>query len=131
MRPDDPPLAGPLRAHARGTHSDEAGVELLIGHATFLRRGDFRRRFIDVDTHITDGTRLATVNWPEAISALDTGELCCSSGEERMLRVAASQADGLPVSLRDALTGIDERNIKLVTIAVLQASGQQPRHQTP
>ena len=48
-----------------------------------------------------------------------------------MLRVAASLADGLPVSLRDALTGIDERNIKLVITALLQASGQPPRHMTP
>ena len=46
-------------------------------------------------------------------------------------RVAASLADGLPVSLRDALTGIDERNIKLVITAVPQASGQQPCPRTP
>ena len=48
-----------------------------------------------------------------------------------MLRVAASLADGPPVSLRDALTGIDERNTKPVITAVLQASGQQPRHMPP
>ena len=43
-----------------------------------------------------------------------------------MLRLAASLAAGIPVNLRDALTGIDDRNIQLVIKAVLHASGQRP-----
>ncbi|MGH3224522.1 MAG: hypothetical protein ACRDPY_38550 [Streptosporangiaceae bacterium] len=35
------PLHAALRAWARGIYPDEAGVELLIGHATFLHRSDF------------------------------------------------------------------------------------------
>ena len=32
------PLHAASRAWARGSYPDEAGVELLIGHATFLNR---------------------------------------------------------------------------------------------
>ena len=42
------PLARSLRACARGIYPDEAAIELLIGHGTFLDRDDFTR-------HITTG----------------------------------------------------------------------------
>ena len=41
-----------------------------------------------------------------------------------MLCLAASLADGIPVSLRDALTGIDHQNANLLTAAILHANGQ-------
>ena len=41
-----------------------------------------------------------------------------------MLRLAASLAGGIPVNLRDALTGIDDHGIQLVINAILHASGQ-------
>src|SRR6266704_3215632 len=52
----DPPLAGQLRAWARGIYPDEAGVELLIGHASFLHRADFTSRLISIPG---DGAGLA------------------------------------------------------------------------
>lgn len=120
----DPPLAGQLRAWARGIYPDEAAVELFIGHATFLHRADFTSRFIATTTS-SDGTGLATIDWPAAITALGAS-LPCSGGEQRMLRLAASLAGGIPVNLRDALTGIDDHNINLVITAVLHASGHRP-----
>jgi hypothetical protein len=120
----EPSLAGPLRAWARGIYPDEAGVELLIGHATFLDRADFTARFTATPAS-SDGTPLAVIDWPAAITALD-GDLPCSGGEQRMLRLAASLASGIPVNLRDALTGIDDHGIKLVIQAVLHASGHRP-----
>ena len=120
----DPPLAGQLRAWARGIYPDEAAVELLIGHATFLHRADFTGRFISTTTS-SDGTALAAIDWTAAITALDVG-LPCSGGEQRMLRLAASLAGGIPVNLRDALAGIDDRGIRLVVKAVQHASGQRP-----
>lgn len=66
------------------------------------------------------------MDWQAAITALNTGELPCSGGENRMLRLAASLADGTPVDLRDALTGIDTDNITLMTKAVLHTSGHRP-----
>ena len=120
----DPPLADRLRARARGIYPDEAGVELLIGHAVFLHRADFTSRFITTPAS-SDGTPLAVIDWPAVIAALD-GSLPCSGGENRMLRLAASLAAGIPVSLRDALTGIDGRGTQLVVQAVLHASGHRP-----
>ncbi len=118
-----PPLAGPLRAWARGIYPGEAGVELLIGHATFLHRADFTSRFISTTTS-SDGTSLAAIDWPAAITALGAG-LPCSGGEQRMLQLAASLAAGIPVNLRHALTGIDDRSVNLVIKAVLHASGHR------
>jgi hypothetical protein len=67
---------------------------------------------------------LASIDWEAAIAALDAGELPCSNGERRVLRLAASIAAGTPVSLSDALTGIDERNATLAIQAVARAAGQ-------
>ena len=117
------PLAGPLRACARGIYPDEAGIGLLISHAVFLHRADFTSRFI-TSTASGDRTSLAAVDWPAAIAALDDG-LPCSGGEQRMLRLAASLAGGIPVNLRDALTGIDSHGIALVVRAVLHAAGHR------
>ena len=89
----EPPLADPLRAWTRGIYPDEAGVELLIAHGVFLHRADFTSRFISIPG---DGACLAAIDWRAAIAALDGG-LPCSGGENRMLRLAASLAAGIPV----------------------------------
>lgn len=126
--PIDHPLAGPLRTAARGLCAAEAGTELLIRHATWLQRSDFRDRFVHLDTTITGDTDLADIDWPAVITALDSGQLACSGGDERMLRLVASLVDGIPVNLRDNLIGLDSRNIDLVSRAVLHLNGrrQQP-----
>jgi len=123
-------LHAALRACARGLYPAEAGIELLINHATWLRRDDFRDRFIYHGTSITDGlTKLAEIDWPAAITALDYGDLPSSSAEQQILRLAASISDGLPVDLRDTLTGLDRHNINLVITAVLHTSGRPPNNQ--
>jgi len=124
------PLNAALRGCARGIYPDEAGVELLIAHAAFLHRDDFTSRFVGHATNAT-GTQLAVIDWAAAIAALDAGHLSCSGGEQRMLRLAASLASGIPVSLRDTLTGIDQHNIELVITAVLHAWGQRPEPEIP
>jgi hypothetical protein len=45
-----------------------------------------------------------------------------------MLRLAASLADQAPVSLGEAITGIDERNVGLLVKAILHASGRRQFH---
>ena len=127
-----PDLPTALRACASGFHPAEASTELLISHGSFLDRSDFTGRFIETGTSITDGiTTMASIDWPAAITALDTGNLPCSGGEQRMLRLAASLADGIPVNLRDALTSIDDHNINLVITAVLHASGKRQETRNP
>jgi ADP-ribose pyrophosphatase YjhB (NUDIX family) len=119
----EPPSAEPLRAHARGLYAAQAAVELLVNHATWLRRGAFTSRFL----HSAPGyPAMAYITWADAITALNSGQLPCSGGEGRILRLAASIADGIPVDLRDALTGLDQRNIDLLVQAVLHANGRRP-----
>jgi hypothetical protein len=126
-----PDLPAALRACASGFYPAEASTELLISHGSFLARSDFTSCFIHIGTSITDGiTTMADIDWPAAITALDTGNLPCS-GEQRMLRLAASLADGIPVDLRDALTGLDDHNINLVITAVLHASGKRQEARNP
>lgn len=122
----EPQLAGPLRTWARGIYPDEAGVELLIAHAAFLRRNDFTDRFVVPSTNHTGHQSTASLDWSAAITALDAGDLPCSCAEERILRLAASLGNGLPVNLRDATTGLDARNATLLTQAILHATGHRP-----
>jgi hypothetical protein len=123
-----PALRTALRACAAGLYPVEAGVDLLIAHAWLLDRSDFRDRFIHHGISITD---MAEIDWAAAIHALHIGELPCSGGEGRTLRLAASLASGIPVDLRDALTGLDHRNINRLVTAVLHASGQRQQHDHP
>ena len=121
-----------LQACAAGFYPLEAGVGLLIAHASFLNRSDFRDQFIHHGISITDGTtETAQIDWTAAITALDAGELPCSGGERRILRLAASIAGGIPVDLHDTLTGLDHHNIHLLINAIRHASGQHPRTPIP
>jgi hypothetical protein len=122
-------LTAALRACAAGLYPLEAGTALLIASGTFLRRDDFTSRFIQHGTSISDGTTLmAAIDWDAAITALHVGELPCSGGERRILELSASLAGGIPVDLRDAVTGLDGGNIARLVTAVLHASGKRPEN---
>jgi hypothetical protein len=71
------------------------------------------------------GTGTAAIDCEAAIGDLDIGELPSSAGEKRMLRLAASLADQAPVNLGDAITGIDECNLRILIRAVLHAAGRR------
>jgi hypothetical protein len=118
-------LPAALRAHARGLHCREAAVELLISHASWLRRDDFLHQVVHTAPGLIDGTPMTPIDWTEAVAALDRGQLPCSGGEGRMLRLAASLVEGIPVDLRDAVTGLDGHNADLVSQAVKHASGHR------
>lgn len=113
-----PSLPAALRAAAEGLYALEAATGLIIVHGTWLARDDF-------GCFIHHGADTAAIDWKAAISALDSGELPSSGGEKRMLRLAASFADQAPVSLGEAITGIDDRNVGLLIQAVRHASGQR------
>lgn len=109
------------RACASGLYPLEAGVSLLIGSGAFLHRSDFTSRFIEHAT--SSGVAMAAIDWEAAVTALTRGELPCAGGERRVLLLSASLADGIPVDLRNAATGIDDRNIQRLITAILHASG--------
>jgi len=118
------PIIAALRAHAAGLYPDEAGTELLIRHGGILHRDDFAR-YVHTGTSINDGTTLmAWIDWDAALSALHDGQIPLCSGEQRILQLAASIAEGVPVSLRTAVPGLDNRNLKLLITAIRHAAGQ-------
>ena len=118
-------IAAALRACANGIYPLEAGTELLIASGAFLHRHDFTSRFIEHGTSISDGTTpMADIDWEAAIIALHAGGLPCSGGERRILQLAASLAAGIPVSLQDAVTGLDDRNTDRLITAIRRASGK-------
>jgi len=114
-------LQAALRAGADGRCAPDAGTGLIIARGAWAERCDF-------GCFIHHGTGTAAIDWEAAIAALDAGALPGSGGEKRMLRLAASLADDIPVRLGDAVTGIDQRNVGLLVKAILHACGQ---HQFP
>lgn len=121
----DSQLQEALRAGADGLYALEAGTRMILAHGTWPAREDFRC-FVHVADSIADpGTELASIDWEAAITALDAGEFPSSSGEKRMLRLAASLAGDIPVQLGDAVTGIDDRNVDLLVAAILHAAGRR------
>jgi hypothetical protein len=108
-----------------GLFSTEAAVELLIGHGSWLCRGDFLEIAVDFGPGIADGAVMAAVDWEAAVAGLEAGRLPCSGGEGRILRLAASIGGGVAVDLRSALSGLDGGNTAGVARAVLHAAGHR------
>jgi hypothetical protein len=117
-------LAAGLRAHAQGLYCLEAAAELLIAKS-WPHREDFTSRFITLHPGIGSGQQVAVIDWPAVTAALGS-TLACSGSEQRLLQITASLADGLPVDLQDALTGLDDDNIAKLVTAILHASGRPP-----
>jgi len=116
-----------LRAQAQGVYTAEAAIELLVTHRSWLRRHDFVRNYVAINTNDptskANDPPLASVDWPAALRALDTGYLPCSRSEAQLLQIAASLANGHPVDLRQALPGLDTTNTNLVAHAITHAAG--------
>ena len=119
-------LPAALRAGAEGLYALEAATGLIIAHGTWLARGDDFGRFIH------HGAGPAAIDWEPVIDALHGGRLPCSAGERRMLHLAASLADRAPVSLGEAVTGIDPlHDLDLLVTAIRHARGQRPAAGAP
>jgi hypothetical protein len=78
-------------------------AELIINHGTWLRRDDFTRQFIHTQAGPGDSIT-AAIDWEQAVTALQAGNLTCSSSEGAILHLAASLATEAAVSLRHAIT---------------------------
>jgi hypothetical protein len=115
-------IATALRNHAEGSYCLAAAADLLIAQS-WLHRCDFTSRFITVHPGTGGGQSVAVIDWPAVVTALGTS-LPCSGGEQRMLKITASLADGIPVDLQDTVTGLDDRNIQLLLTAIRRASGK-------
>ncbi len=128
IQPREPGLTDAVRAGAAGLYSLEAACDLIISTG-WLHRDDFSS-FVTTVTSITDGvTELAHIDWETVIASRDAGRLPCGSAENRILRMAASIAAGIPVDLNEALCGLDQSSISFVVRAVRHANGQRPADQ--
>ena len=117
-------LAAAVRAYAGGVAHAEAAAELLIGDGRWLQRDDFVDGFLDIGPGGLRGdTVMAVIDWAGAVAALDAGRLSCSSGEGRVLRIAASIAGEVAVCVGTVLGGLDEDRIALIAWAVRHANG--------
>lgn len=108
---------------AKGLQCLEAAVELLIGNRSWLFREDFLEVAVEFGWEVFSGRPMAAVDFVAAAGALEAGVLPCAGGEGRVLRIAASIAEGVPVDMREAVTGLDEDNAVLAAAAVLRAAG--------
>jgi hypothetical protein len=117
-------LANAVRAGAAGLYALEAACELLISTG-WLHRDDFAR-FIRTETTAAAGPGMAGIDWQAVITSRDAGQLPRGGGENRILRLTASIAAGIPVDLNHALSGLDHASITLVTRAVRHANGTRP-----
>ena len=125
--PDLERLARAIRVGADGLCALEAACELLISTG-WLHRDDFTR-FIRTEIPRPAGTEATEIDWQAVITSRDAGQLPCSGGENRILRLAASIAAGIPVDLNHALSGLDHAGIALVVRAVRavrHANGTRP-----
>ena len=123
LTPDQ--LAALLRVWAAGWYADEAAVQLLCQHRSWLTRPDFRAACVEYDH---DGTTpIAWIVWDAVPDFLD--DAGCSSSEARIMRLAAELA-GVHTNhtLADLLSSLDDHNSQLVLDAiahVLQIGGPQ------
>ncbi len=111
-------IAALLRQRATGSYADEAAVELLIAHRTWLDRPDFLTACVDYDHDGSDP--VVWVDW-QAVPAFVDGAPC-SASEGRILRIAA-ELSGIDTAcpLADLLCGLDARNSVLVVDAIAHA----------
>jgi hypothetical protein len=115
-------LAALLEGTAAGLLADTAATGLIIAHGHFLHDPAFRR-IIAAGSSVADGQPFAVIRWNAAVTALELGCLHATGSERAVLLIAASIAEGTPVSLRDCLGSLDRRNIALVTGAITAANG--------
>jgi hypothetical protein len=71
---------------------------------------------------------MAAVNREAVTAALSDGELPYSGGERRILMLSCSLGAGIPVDLRDAVTGLDDLNVQRLLTAIRHASGKRPEN---
>ena len=118
-----------LRA-AVGDYSAEAAVLLLANAGHWLPQLQAAGLVCLLDD--VDGEGLwAQVAWPDLDAALRAGRIGGSSSQLRLLRAAASLAEGQPVDLGDLAAGLDRAALGLLLAAVAHAGGSHGDDQPP
>lgn len=108
--PEQAALEEQLRAWARGSSTTLAGIELLIRHRRAVYLG------------------APWIRHDEGFSWVDTTDLLAeehdhSAGDRRVMRIAASLIDGIPLELGAVLDGLSYQHADLVLAAIAEAAG--------
>lgn len=123
--PGDGNLAVALGARVKGRFAGEAVVELLISLCRWLARRDFAAVAIAGGRDGVTGRAVVWIYWEAAMAALSAGGLPCATSEAKVLAIAASIAAGLPVTLGQMMSGLDECAAVAVAGAVLHVAGRR------
>jgi len=119
---DEAALAVMLRAGAAGLYTEEAAVELLLGHY-----GRQLTTKLAAYIEIGDDDRYAALDWARLSDDLAEGLFFASSGEACLVRLAASLGAGVPVTLRD-VSALDHCNATLALQAIAHSCGWLEHH---
>lgn len=112
-----------LRA-AVGDYSAEAAVLLLANSGHWLPQLQAAGLIaIALDGDPDGGGPWAAVQWTDLDGALRDGAISGSGVQLRVLRAAASIAEGHPVDLGDLAAGLDRRALTLLLAALAHAAG--------
>ena len=117
-----------LRA-AVGDYAAEAAVLLLANSGYWLPRLQAAGLVdIPLDGDAIDGGPWAAVLWGDLDGALREGRIGGPGGQRRLLRAAASLAEGQPVDLADLTAGLDRGELTLLLAALAHAAGSHEHH---
>ncbi|MGP3924757.1 hypothetical protein [Streptomyces sp. 8N616] len=117
-------LAATLQATADGSPAYSAAIGLLISHGLWIKRLAERPSLLLID-YSGPSPEPYGVDWLKVVEALAAKELAASSGELRILAIAASLADtAARIPLGDAVSGLDTANLDRVLHAIAAANGR-------
>lgn len=104
---------------ASGLFHQEASRRLLIRHGYWLKQ----QPFLEFVTVFGKPPKFASIEWNNALEALDNGVLVADREEASILRIAGSIATDYAVCLHYATEAIDKENIKHVAEAIMYNDG--------
>ncbi|MFD7277046.1 hypothetical protein ACFV80_08295 [Streptomyces sp. NPDC059862] len=120
--PDE--LADTLKTVADGSPCLRAAINLLVDHGLWIRCLAERPGLLLID-YTGPAPEPYGVDWVKVVEALAAKELPASSGELRILAIAASLADtAARIPLGDAVSGLDATNLDRVLTAICEANGR-------
>ncbi|MCO7218295.1 hypothetical protein [Klenkia sp. PcliD-1-E] len=136
LDPDELQIA--LLRAAVGDYGTEAAILLLTnaGHwlpelaAADLITVDYDDDPTGPPTGQAAGIGWAAITWTDLDPAIRDGRIVGSAGQLRLLRAAASLAEGLPVALGDLAAGLDRDNLRLLLAAIAHAGGSHEHRAT-
>ncbi|MGP4085116.1 hypothetical protein [Streptomyces sp. KR55] len=117
-------LANILQTVADGIPAQQAAIGLLVDHGLWIKRLAERPGLLLID-YSGPAPEPYGVDWLKVVEALTAKDLPASSGELRILAIAASLADtAARIPLGDAVTGLDAANLDRVLKAITEANGR-------